>query len=98
MKILWGFLPDGTFTAAPLEDPGRSVDKDRYELINDGATIKIRSQLLDGGSTVEINRSTMTGETAASTVKFTKLQVPSINKYSFDSTEPTFPIQLNYTG
>ena len=73
MKVLWEFLSDGTFTVAPLEDPGTFVDKDKYEIINDGATIKLRSQLLEGGSTVEINRSTMTGETAGSLVKFTKL-------------------------
>ncbi|MEO8433629.1 MAG: hypothetical protein ABI596_01940 [Pyrinomonadaceae bacterium] len=73
VKVLWEFLPDGTFTAAPMEDPGTFVDKDKYEIINDGATIKLRSQLLEGGSTCEVNRSTMTGETEGSVLKFTKL-------------------------
>ena len=71
VKVLWEFLPDGTFTAAPLEDPGTLVDRDKYQLINDG-TIKIRSQLLEGG-TCEISRSTMSGETSGSTVRLTKL-------------------------
>lgn len=73
VKVLWEFLPDGTFTAAPLEDPGTHVDRDKYEVINDGATIKLRSQLLEGGSTCEVNRGTMTGETSGSVIKFTKL-------------------------
>src|SRR5687767_8683998 len=55
VKVLWEFLPDGNFTAAPLEDPGTLVDRDKYQIINDGATIKLRSQLLEGGSAVEIN-------------------------------------------
>ena len=73
VQVLWEFLPDGTFTVAPVEDPGTFVDRDKYEVINDGATIKLRSQLLEGSSTCEISRSTMTGETAGSTIKFTKL-------------------------
>jgi hypothetical protein len=71
-KLLWEFLPDGTFTAAPLNDPGTIVDKDKYELANDGRTVKIRSQLVED-LTCDIDLSTMTGETRNSLVKFKKL-------------------------
>jgi len=71
-KLLWEFLPDGTFTAAPLNDPGTFVDKDKYEIIDDGRSVKIRSQLIEDG-TCTINRSNMTGETRGSLVKFRKL-------------------------
>ena len=71
-KLLWEFLPDGAFTAAPLNDPGTFVDKDKYEIIDDGRSVKIRSQLIEDG-TCTINRSNMTGETRGSLVKFRKL-------------------------
>ncbi|HEY3028491.1 MAG TPA: hypothetical protein VGJ55_20255 [Pyrinomonadaceae bacterium] len=71
-KLLWEFLPDGTFTAAPLNDPGTIVDKDKYEIIDDGRSVKIRSQLIEDG-TCTLERSTMTGETRGSLVKFKKL-------------------------
>ena len=71
-KLLWEFLPDGTFTAAPLNDPGTIVDKDKYEIIDNSRSVKIRSQLIADG-TCTIDRGTMTGETRGSLVKFKKL-------------------------
>jgi|SRR6266850_492559 len=71
-KMLWEFLPDGTFTAAPLEDPATIVDKDTYQIIEGGQKVKIRSQLVDNAICV-INGNTMTGETVEYVVKFTKL-------------------------
>ncbi|HEY8184525.1 MAG TPA: hypothetical protein VIF64_00570 [Pyrinomonadaceae bacterium] len=71
-KVLWEFLPDGTFTAAPLGDPGTIVDKDKYQISADGQTLTFRSQLIDHVPCI-INVSTMTGETPESLVKFKKL-------------------------
>lgn len=72
VKLLWEFLPDGTFTAAPLNDPGTIVDKDKYEIIDEGRRVKIRSQLVED-QTCTIDLSTMTGETPGSLIKFKKL-------------------------
>ena len=46
-KIDFEFLPDGTFNAMP---PGDTilVDQDKYQLLDDGHTVKIRTQLLGG--------------------------------------------------
>jgi hypothetical protein len=71
-KMLWEFLPDGTFTAAPLEDPGTIVDKDTYQIIEGGQKVKIRSQLVDNATCI-INGSSMSGETPEYLVKFMKL-------------------------
>ena len=50
-KVIYEFLPDGTFNAMP---PGDTilVDQDKYQLLDDGHTLKIRSQLLGGGDAV----------------------------------------------
>ncbi|MEP6912022.1 MAG: hypothetical protein ABI923_04670 [bacterium] len=71
-KVLWEFLPDGTFTAAPVNDPGTIVDKDKYEITDEGRSVKFRSQLIED-CPCTIDRSTMTGETRGSLVKFKKL-------------------------
>ena len=70
--MLWEFLPDGTFAAAPLNDPVTIVDKDKYQLSADGRTVKIRSQIIDD-VTCTFDGSSMTGETAEYLVKFKKL-------------------------
>lgn len=71
-KMLWEFLPDGTFTAAPLEDPGMFVDKNNYEVLDEGKSVKINSQLIDD-ATCTLQGDTMTGETPEAVVKFRKL-------------------------
>ena len=50
-KIVFEFLPDGTFNAMP---PGDTilVDQDKYQLLDDGHTLKIRTQLLGGTEAV----------------------------------------------
>lgn len=68
-KLLWEFLPDGTFTAAPLNDPTTLVDRDKYQVIDEGRTLKMRSQLIED-ATLPIGGSTMTAETARSLIKF----------------------------
>ncbi len=70
--MVWEFLPDGTFTAAPLEDPGMFVDKNKYEVLDEGKSVKINSQLLDY-VTCTLQGNTMTGETPQVVVKFRKL-------------------------
>lgn len=71
-KVLWEFMPDGTFTAAPWVDPTAIVDKDKYEVSADGQTVKIRSQLMDN-ATLTFEGSTMFGETPEYNIKFKKL-------------------------
>jgi hypothetical protein len=43
-KVVYEFLPDGTFTATP---PGETtiVDKDKCQVLDKGRTVKLRSQL-----------------------------------------------------
>lgn len=45
VKVIFQFFPDGTFTAMPAGD-NSIVDKDEYQLLDDGHTLKINSQLL----------------------------------------------------
>jgi len=45
VKVIFEFLPDGTFNAMPPGDT-TLIDKDKYQLLDDGHTLKIRSQLL----------------------------------------------------
>src|SRR6266550_6127782 len=68
-KMLWEFLPDGTFTAAPLNDPTTIVDKDKYQLSDESKTVRIRSQIVDN-VTCAVDGSSMTGETPEYLVKF----------------------------
>jgi len=49
VKIIYEFLPDGTFNAMPPGDT-TLVDQDKYQLLDDGHTLKIRTQLLGGVS------------------------------------------------
>lgn len=46
-KIIFEFLPDGTFNAMPPGDT-TVVDKDKYQLLDDGHTLQIHTQLLGG--------------------------------------------------
>jgi hypothetical protein len=71
-KMLWEFLSDGTFTAAPIADPAMFVDKDKYEVLDEGKSVKINSQLLDY-VTCTAEGNTMSGETPEAVVKFRKL-------------------------
>ena len=48
VKVTYEFLSDGTFNAMPSGDT-TIVDKDKYEVLDEGRTVKIRSQLLGGG-------------------------------------------------
>ena len=71
-KMLWQFLPDGTFTAAPLADPTAIVDKDKYQIIDEGQTVRFRSQIIDNVS-CPIHGDTMTAETPEYLINFRRL-------------------------
>ena len=71
-KLLWEFLPDGNFVVAPSNDPKTVVDRDKYQVIDEGRAVKINSQLINN-VTCTIQGNTMTGETPESLVRFKKL-------------------------
>ena len=48
-KVIFEFLPDGTFNAMPAGDT-ILVDQNKYQVLDEGRTIKIRSQLLGGAA------------------------------------------------
>jgi len=48
-KVIYEFLPDGTFKAMPPGDT-TVVDRDKYQVLDEGRMIKIRSQLFGGGA------------------------------------------------
>jgi hypothetical protein len=72
-KVLWEFLPDGTFQCAPLVDPTTIVDRDKYEIIDEGRRVKLRSQLLPSGCILTLEGSTMTCDSPEAKVRFKKL-------------------------
>ena len=71
-KMLWEFLPDGTFTAAPLADPTTIVDKDKYQIADEGQTVKLRSQIVENVSCV-LRGDTMDAETPENIIVFRRL-------------------------
>jgi hypothetical protein len=46
-KVNYEFLPDGTFNATPPGDT-TVVDKDKYQVLDEGRTVKFRSQFFKG--------------------------------------------------
>lgn len=46
-KVVYEFLPDGTYKATPPGDD-TVVDKDKYQLVDEGRTLKFRSQFFNG--------------------------------------------------
>ena len=72
-KVLWEFLPDGTFQCAPLVDPATIVDRDKYEILDEGHSVKLRSQLLPAGCILTVDGSTMSFDSPQVKVRFKKL-------------------------
>ena len=70
-KMVWEFLPDGTFTVKPMNDY-IVVDKDKYQVSTDGRTVNFRSAVFEE-TTCTFNGNTMTGENQRSVIKFKKL-------------------------
>jgi hypothetical protein len=52
-KVIFEFLPDGTFNAMPPGDTA-IVDRGNYELLDDGRTLKFHSQLVGGNAVCKI--------------------------------------------
>lgn len=71
-KVIFEFLPDGTFNAMPPGDT-TIVDKDKYELLDDGHTLKIRSQLLGGDAVCKFTGDTIHCETETANINFKRL-------------------------
>lgn len=72
-KLLWEFLPDGTFQCAPLVDPTQIIDKDKYEIIDEGRSVKVKSQMLPSGCILTLEGSTMSFDSAQVKARFKKL-------------------------
>jgi hypothetical protein len=72
-KLLCEFLPDGNFQCAPLADPATIVDRDRYEILDEGHSVKLRSQLLPSGCILTVDGSTMSFDSTQVNVRFKKL-------------------------
>ncbi|HET6977441.1 MAG TPA: hypothetical protein VFI24_14015 [Pyrinomonadaceae bacterium] len=71
-KVVFEFLPDGTFNAMPLGDT-IIVDKDKYELLKDGHTLKIRSQLLSGDAVCQFTGDAIQCGTEFAKINFKRL-------------------------
>ena len=71
-KVIFEFLPDGTFNAMPSGDT-TIVDKDKYQLLDDGHTLNIRSQLLDGDAVCKYTGDAIQCETETAKINFKRL-------------------------
>ena len=71
-KVIFEFLPDGTFNAMPPGDT-TIVDKDKYQLLDDGHTLKIRTQLLGRDPVCKFTGDTIQCETETATINFKRL-------------------------
>ena len=71
-KVIFEFLPDGTFNAMPAGDT-ILVDKDKYQLLDDGHTLKFRSQFLGGDAVCKISGDDMQCETETAKINFKRL-------------------------
>ena len=71
-KANFEFLPDGTFTVTP---PGTTVivDKDKYQLLDDGRTLKMRSQLFRGDAICKYTGNAIECETETAKINFKRL-------------------------
>jgi hypothetical protein len=71
-KVIFEFLPDGTFNAMPPGDT-TIVDQDKYQLLDDGSTLKIRSQLLGGDAVCKFTGDAIQCETETAKINFKRL-------------------------
>ena len=71
-KVVFEFLPDGTFNAMPPGDT-TVVDKDKYELLDDGHTLKIRTQLLGNDPVCNYTGDAIQCESETMNIKFKRL-------------------------
>jgi hypothetical protein len=71
-RVVFEFLPDGTFNAMPSGDT-TVVDKDKYQLLDDGHTLKMRSQLFGGDADCKYTGDAIHCETETATINFKRL-------------------------
>ena len=71
-KVIYEFLSDGTFSATPPGD-ATIVDKDKYQVLDEGRTVKIRSQLFEGEAVCKLTGDAMQCEADDSYINFKKL-------------------------
>jgi len=72
-KIIYEFLPDGTFNAMPPGDTTTVVDKGKYEVLDEGRTVKIQSPLLGGEAVCKFVEDALRCETPEAQIDFKKL-------------------------
>ena len=71
-KIVFEFLPDGTFNALPPGDT-TVVDKDKYQLLDDGRTLQIRTQLLGANPVCKFTGDAIQCESETANINFKRL-------------------------
>ena len=71
-KVIYEFLPDGTFNATPPGDT-TIVDKDKYEVLDEGRTVKFRSQLFEGEAVCKLVDETLKCETDSGQINLKRL-------------------------
>ena len=71
-KVIYEFLSDGTFNATPPGDT-TIVDKDKYQVLDEGRTVKLRSQLFGGEAVCKFTGDAMQCESDNSYINFKKL-------------------------
>lgn len=71
-KVIYEFLPDGTFHATPPGDT-TIVDKDKYQVLDEGRTVKLRSQLFGGEAVCKFNGDALQCEADNASINFKKL-------------------------
>ena len=71
-KVIYEFLPDGTFNAMPPGDTA-IVDKDKYQLLDDGHTLKMRSEIFGGDADCKFTGAAIQCETETANIHFKRL-------------------------
>jgi len=71
-KVIFEFLPDGTFNAMPSRDT-TVIDKDKYQLLDDGRTLKIHSQLLGADPVCKFTGDAIQCESETANTNFKRL-------------------------
>lgn len=71
-KVIFDFLPDGTFNAMPPGDTA-IVDQGKYQLLDEGRTLKFRSQLVGGDAVCKVTDDAMECVTDSGKINFKKL-------------------------
>jgi len=72
VKVIFEFLPDGTFNAMPAGDT-TIIDKDKYQLLDDGHTLRIRSQLIGDDSVCKFTGDAIKCENETTVINFKRM-------------------------